>query len=223
MSKAAARLAARHYPTRCAKRADGWVHGVGIALGALGGLTLLGLALGVADAGTAVSVAIYAVCILVMLGLSAAYNFANERSRPLLRRFDHAGIFLMIAGSYTPFTTQKLEGAWAIGMTTAVWTLALAGVAGKLFLPGLGRKFWVALYLLLGWLAVVALKPLLAGVSILSLLLLAVGGLIYSTGVLVYLKHSLKFRRAIWHGFVVAAAGVQYAAVLTGVVLPHAR
>jgi hemolysin III len=158
-----------------------------------------------------------------MLGLSAAYNFANERSRPLLRRFDHAGIFLMIAGSYTPFTTQKLEGAWAIGMTTAVWTLALAGVAGKLFLPGLGRKFWVALYLLLGWLAVVALKPLLAGVSILSLLLLAVGGLIYSTGVLVYLKHSLKFRRAIWHGFVVAAAGVQYAAVLTGVVLPHAR
>jgi hemolysin III len=223
MSKAAARLAARHYPTRCARRADGWVHGVGIAAGGVGGLTLLGLALGLADPATAAAVAIYAVCILVMLGFSAAYNFADERSRPLLRRFDHAGIFLMIAGSYTPFTTQRLEGGWAIGMTTAVWALALAGAAGKLLLPGLGRRFWVALYLALGWLAVVAIKPLLAGVSLLSLLLLAIGGLIYSTGVLVYLKRSLTFRRAIWHGFVVAAAGVQYAAVLTGVVLPHAH
>jgi hemolysin III len=127
----------------------------------------------------------------------------------------------MIAGSYTPFTTQSLTGAWAIGMTTTVWVLALAGVAGKLFLPGLGRGFWVALYLALGWIAVVAVKPLIATVSLLALLLLLAGGLVYSLGVIVYVRRSLPFRRAIWHGFVIAAAGMQYAAILTGVVLPQ--
>ncbi|HEY1448975.1 MAG TPA: hemolysin III family protein, partial [Caulobacteraceae bacterium] len=131
----------------------------------------------------------------------------------------HAAIFLMIAGSYTPFTTQSLTGAWAIGMTTTVWALALAGVAGKLFLPGLGRGFWVALYLALGWIAVIAVKPLMATVSLVALILLLAGGLVYSLGVIVYVRRSLPFRRAIWHGFVIAAAGMQYAAILTGVVL----
>ncbi|MGH7022561.1 MAG: PAQR family membrane homeostasis protein TrhA, partial [Caulobacteraceae bacterium] len=133
---------------------------------------------------------------------------------------DHAAIFLMIAGSYTPFTTQSLTGVWAWGMTGAVWGLALAGAAAKLFLPGLARGFWVALYLGLGWAAVVALKPLLGAVSLAALILLAAGGLIYSLGVIVYVRRTLKFRRAIWHGFVVVAAAVQYAAVLLGVVLP---
>jgi hemolysin III len=126
----------------------------------------------------------------------------------------------MIAGSYTPFTTQSLTGGWAIGMTATVWLLAGAGVAGKLFLPGLGRGFWVALYLALGWIAVVAVKPLLATVSLMALILLLAGGLVYSAGVIIYVRRSLPFRRAIWHGFVIAAAGMQYAAILTGVVLP---
>jgi hemolysin III len=159
-----------------------------------------------------------------MFACSIIYNMAKPHRRPLLRRLDHAAIFLMIAGSYTPFTTQSLTGAWAWGMTAAVWTLALAGAAGKLFLPGLGRGFWVALYLALGWSAVVALKPLLASVSAVALILLAIGGAIYSLGVIFYLRRSLPYRRAIWHGFVLTAAATQYAAVLTGVVLPaHAR
>jgi hemolysin III len=83
----------------------------------------------------------------------------------VLRRLDHAGIFLMIAGSYTPFTTQNLTGAWAWGMTIAVWTIAGLGVFGKLFLPGLGRRFWVGIYLALGWLVLVAIKPMIDGLS----------------------------------------------------------
>jgi hypothetical protein len=85
-----------------------------------------------------------------MLSLSTAYNFAKARWRPLLRRFDHAGIFIMIAASYTPFTTQNLTGWWAIGMTSAVWTVATIGVLAKLLLPGLDKRFWVGLYLALG-------------------------------------------------------------------------
>jgi hemolysin III len=209
-----------HYPTLAERVADRWVHVIGLAAGGIGGLVLLGLSLGVGRLGQTAAIAVYAVCLMAMLACSAAYNMAGARRRPLLRRFDHAAIFLMIAGSYTPFTTQRLHGAWAVGMTAGVWALALVGAAGKLFLPGLGKRFWVGLYLALGWAVIVAIKPMLAAVSAAALILLAAGGLIYSAGVLVYVRQRLKFRRAIWHGFVVAAAATQYAAVLTGVVLP---
>lgn len=214
---------ATHYPSAGAKCADLVVHIVGLAFALFGGGILLGLAVGKGGAGLTASVAIYAVGMAVMLGCSLAYNFGKAPWRPLLRRFDHAGIFLMIAGSYTPFTTQSLTGGWALWMTTAVWTLALLGVAGKLFLPGLGKGFWVALYLGLGWAVLAAIKPMIDGVSWVALMLLGIGGLLYSTGVIFYLMKRFKFRRAVWHGHVVAAAAVQYAAVLVGVVLAGAR
>ena len=213
-------VAMPHYPSAAERAADRWVHVAGLTAGGVGGLTLLGLSLGWGRLSQTAAIGVYAACLMAMFGCSAAYNLASPRRRPLLRRFDHAAIFLMIAGSYTPFTTQSLTGGWAIGMTATVWLLAGAGVAGKLFLPGLGRGFWVALYLALGWIAVVAVKPLLATVSLMALILLLAGGLVYSAGVVVYVRQSLPFRRAIWHGFVIAAAGMQYAAILTGVVLP---
>jgi hemolysin III len=104
-------------------------------------------------------------------------------------------------------------------MTTAVWSLATLGIIGKLFLPGLGRRFWVGLYLALGWLVLVAIKPMVDGLSWVALLLLALGGAIYSTGAVFYLLEKLRFRRAIWHGHVVGGAALQYVAVLVGVVL----
>lgn len=214
--------AAVHYPRPIERAADQWVHITGLTAGALGGLTLMGVTLGIGHLSQAAAIGVYAGCLVIMLLASAAYNLARPARRPLLRRLDHAAIFLMIAGSYTPFTTQRLAGAWAVWMTAAVWTLALAGAAGKLFLPGLSKGFWVVLYLALGWVALIAVKPLLAGVSVTAMALLAAGGLVYSLGVLIYLKKTLPFRRAIWHGFVVAAAAIHYAAILTGVVLQAA-
>jgi hemolysin III len=208
-----------HYPTPAARKADRWVHIVGLTAGAVGGVVLLGLSLAFGHPGQAAAIAVYALCLVAMLLASAAYNLASPTRRPLLRRLDHAAIFLMIAGSYTPFTTQRLHGAWAYGMTAGVWALGLAGAAGKLFLPGLGKGFWVILYLTLGWVVVAAIKPMLAGVSLAAMVLLLIGGLIYSAGVLVYLREHLPFRRAIWHGFVVVAASTHYAAIVTGVVL----
>ncbi len=211
-----------HYPTRRERLADRWVHIAGLSAGAVGGLTMLALTLGPGRQGETAAVAVYGACLLAMLVFSAAYNLAGPGASPLLRRFDHAAIFLLIAGSYTPFTTQRLTGAWAVSMTAAVWTLAVAGAAGKLFLPGLAKGFWVVLYLALGWIAVAAIKPLMASVSGAALALLLAGGLIYSAGVPFYLAQRLPFRRAIWHGFVLAAAATQYAAVLFGVVLAPA-
>jgi hemolysin III len=100
-----------------------------------------------------------------------------------------------------------------------VWGVATLGAVGKLLLPRVDRRVWVALYLVLGWLVVVALKPMLATTAGAAMALLAVGGVLYSTGVVFYLNKRLKFARAIWHGHVVAAAGAHWAAVLLGVVL----
>jgi hemolysin III len=148
-----------------------------------------------------------------------AYNLTEEPKRKaLLRRFDHAAIFLMIAGSYTPFTTIRFDGAWAISMTTLVWSLALIGAAGKLFLPGIGKRVWLIFYLALGALIITAFGPLTEAVPLAGVILLAIGGALYALGVPFYVWEKLPFRRAIWHGFVIAAAGVHYAAVLTGVV-----
>jgi hemolysin III len=208
----------RHYPTAAAKCADLVVHVVGLTLALLGGVVLLALAVRAGSIGRAVSVAIYAAGVVAMLGFSTAYNFAKAQHRPALRRLDHAGIFLMIAGSYTPFTLT-LPDPWRWGMTTAVWSIATLGALGKLFLERVDRKFWVVVYLVLGWLVVVALKPMIQHVAWYAMLLLLAGGIIYSSGVIFYVNKRLKFSRAIWHGHVVAAAAAHWAAVLLGVVL----
>ncbi|RZI70684.1 MAG: hemolysin III family protein [Pseudomonas sp.] len=207
-----------HYDNRQARLADLVVHQVGLALALVGGGMLLGLAIGFGHVGRLAAAAIYAGGLLTMLALSTAYNFASTRFQPLLRRFDHAGIFVMIAGSYTPFTTQHLSGAWAWGMTTAVWATALFGVAAKLFLPGLGRGFWIAIYLALGWLMLIAVQPLAESLGLAPLILLGIGGLLYSVGVGFYARKTLRYRRAIWHGHVVAAAAVHWVAVLLAVI-----
>jgi hemolysin III len=209
----------QHYPTRAEKLADGWVHGVGLVVFTLAVGAALGLAISQGGLGMASAVAVYAVCVLTMIGCSMAYNLAeNHKRKSLLRRFDHAAIFLMIAGTYTPFTTIRLDGAWAISMTSIVWTLAIIGAAGKLFLPGVSKKIWIAFYIALGWLVLAATSEMIEQVPPAGIVLLAIGGLIYTIGVPFYTSQRLPFRRAIWHSFVLVAAGVHYAAVLTGVV-----
>jgi hemolysin III len=208
-----------HYPSAWARRADLIVHIAGLTLALFGGGLALGLAVSNGMLGKVAAVSIYALGLIAMLAFSLAYNFAKPSWQPFLRRLDHAGIFLMIAASYTPFTTQALTGAWSIGMTTAVWSLAALGMAGKMFLPGLGKAIWVVLYLALGWMVVIAIKPMIEEVPAVAMWLLAAGGVVYTVGTIFYAAKGLKFRRAIWHGHVVAAAGLHYAAILVGVVL----
>ncbi|WP_296594948.1 hemolysin III family protein [Phenylobacterium sp.] len=208
----------RHYPTAAAKCADLVVHVMGLTLALVGGIVLLTLAVLKGSISQVVGVSIYGAGVIAMLAFSTAYNFAKPQYRPVLRRLDHAGIFLMIAGSYTPFTLN-LGGAWGIGMTAAVWSIATLGALGKLFLTGIDRKFWVGVYLVLGWLVVIALKPMIESLAWYAMALLVTGGVLYSTGVIFYVNKKLKFCRAIWHGHVVAAAAAHWTAVLLGVVL----
>ena len=211
-----------HYPTAAAKRADLVIHIIGLVFAVIGGVLLLTLSAGNAPR-RITAIAIYAVGMVLMLVFSLSYNFSIERHRWFFRRLDHAGIFLMIAGSYTPFTTYVLTGAWAWGMTIAVWTIAGIGMIGKLFLPSLRESVWIGFYLMLSWIVVFAMRPIVEGLPTPALVLLIGGGLVYTLGVVFHVKEHLQFSRSIWHGHVVAGAGLQWAAILIGTVLPMAR
>jgi hemolysin III len=215
--------AVEHYASRGEKLADGLVHVLGLSAAAAGGVVLIVASiLTGGGAGLAVATGLYSLCLITMLACSTAYNLTKPtRARPFLRRLDEGAIFLMIAGSYTPFTTQRMDGAWAISMTALVWGLALAGVAGKLFSSRLPDWVWTVGYVAFGWVALIALRPLIQGVPVVALVLLIIGGLIYTTGALIFHSH-LPYRRAIWHGFVVTAAGAHYAAICAGVVFAGA-
>ena len=207
-----------HYPTPAAERADLVVHLAGLVLAVVGGAIMLLLARGLGSA-HAIAIGIYAGGFVLMLSFSLAYNFSDATRRAFFRRLDHSGIFLMIAGSYTPFTALALRGAWSWGMTTAVWAIASAGIAGKLFLPEMRESMGTALYIALGWLMLVAIGPIAEALPRPAMLLLVAGGLIYSFGVVFHVKEHLQFSRSIWHGHVLAGASAHWAAILIGTVL----
>ena len=195
--------------------ADGAVHLVGLCLGLPAAVAVVVVAALGGTPGQLAPVALYAAGLAAMIGCSAAYNLARRtRWRDWLQRFDHAAIFAMIAGTYTPFTL-RLERAWSLGLTAAIWSVAVLGIAAKLARLSHIDRVSVVLYLTLGWIGLVAAGPFMASMATSTLLLLAGGGALYSTGVVFHLWHRLPYQNAIWHGFVLAAAGVHYFAVLT--------
>jgi hemolysin III len=200
--------------------ADRIIHTIGNFAGVVGSVMLVGIAAGVADRPIFLASIVYSACLLTMLGCSAAYNLASNASRRgFLRRLDHAAIFLMIAGTYTPFTTCRLHGVWAIGMTAAVWTGAITGAATKLSCPRGIKPGSILAYLALGWMILLGMRPMIGSVDALTALLIGVGGVLYSIGVAFHLWRTLPFHNAIWHSFVLIAASCHYAAILHGVVL----
>ena len=211
-----------HY-TRHEVLADGAVHLVGVALGILGALALIVTAtlthLGWTERA---SVLIYAGALVSMLGVSAAYNmWPVSRRKWILRRIDHALIYLMIAGTYTPLVTLVGTGPVAWSLLALIWTVAAIGIALKLLMPGRWDRVSIALYLTLGWSGVLAYESVIAGLSPKALWLLAIGGLLYSFGVVFHVWRTLPFQNAIWHAFVLAAAACHYGTVMASVLDAH--
>lgn len=211
---------AEHYPNRVEHAADGIVHAVGILAALIGGGILVAIALVNRGVPMATAGAIYAMCMMAMLAASAVYNLTRPNPyRRILRRIDEAAIFLMIAGSYTPFTIQLLPPQFAVAITGAIWLMAFAGAAGKVFYTRLSDRAWSLIYLAFGWLAVLVLGPVVPTLPPLAIAMLIVAGVTYSGGVLLYLNHAIPFRRALWHACVIVGAAGHYGAVLYGLVL----
>jgi hemolysin III len=195
--------------------ADGILHVVGLLLAVSGAIAIIIVTARSGHAADTLSIVIYASALLSVLGLSAAYNmWPLSRAKWILRRFDHAAIYLLIAGTYTPFLAQMPRNATSVSLTIGIWLTAIIGFALKLLFPGRFERFGIALCLLLGWSGIVAYEPIAAILPSISLWLLVAGGVLYSAGVAFHCWESLRFQNAIWHGFVLAAASCHYAAVL---------
>jgi hemolysin III len=198
--------------------ADYCIHAIGIvaSLVALGFLIFVGV-----ESKTAlwiVGLSIYGLALVATFSFSAGYHVAmRPRLKEWLRRLDHAAIFLMIAGTYTPFILIKMNNAWGLGLLAVVWGMAAIGIAIKLFAPRYLEGISTALYLMQGWAILAAWQPLMSAVSGAALTLLMIGGVLYTVGVVFHLWERLPFQNAIWHGFVLSAASCHYAAVMVAV------
>ena len=202
------------------KIADGTVHVIGIGFGVAATISLIIILRDAPDVGRIASVMVYAACLMAMLICSALYNiFAKENKTGLLRRLDHAAIFFMIAGTYTPLAAIIIGGWTGAVLLITVWTGALAGAALKLVNLQSVDRITVPLCLALGWVVVFAFKPLLDNASTFAFWMILLGGALYTAGTAFYAWKRLPFQNAIWHAFVLAAAICHFSAVVSDVAL----
>ncbi len=199
--------------------ANSITHGVGLVLAIAGLGVLIAFASRLGNAWHVVSCAIFATTLILQYTFSTLYHSIQlPRAKSVMRVLDHSAIFLLIAGTYTPFMLVNLRGTWGWTLFGIVWTLALLGVLFQGSLLRRWQGFSLALYIGMGWVVVVAIKPMLDAVAPGGLILLLLGGLAYTSGVGFYLWKSLRYHHAIWHGFVLAGSILHFFAVLFYVV-----
>ena len=195
--------------------ADGVVHGIGVFCGLVAATVLVVLAAVYATAYEVFGVSVYVAGLLAMLVLSATYNlWPVSRAKWVLRRFDHSAIYLLIAATYTPVFLQLKDNFFAIALLIGVWCVAIAGIVIKLVLPGRFDRLSVGLYLAMGWSGFMVWDTVVASLPTMALWFIALGGLLYSFGVIFHAWQRLRFQNAIWHGFVLLGAACHYTAVL---------
>ena len=192
--------------------ANSLTHGFGLLL-SVGGLFALMAAAG--GVGETASCLVYGVTLILVYATSTLYHGVRApAAKRLLRTLDHVAIFLLIAGTYTPFVLIALRGAWGWSLFGIVWVLATFGAMFELSAWRHARGVRVVLYIAIGWVGLIALKPLVAALPVPGLWLLFGGGVSYTAGVLFYVWRSLRFHHAIWHLFVLGGSVLQYFAVL---------
>jgi len=199
--------------------ADGVVHGLGIALGLVAVAVLVAALPPDPSASDLIPILIYSVAVIAVLVISAAYNmWPITPVKWWLRRFDHAAIFLLIAGTYTPFLARMGSALAPQILMVVVWAASIFGIVLKIALPGRFDRLSIGLYLLTGWSGVVLWDHVL-GLPTATLWLLGTGAVLYTAGVIFHVWDSLRFQNAIWHAFVLVATGCHYGAVFCSVAL----
>lgn len=195
------------------------IHAIGIALSIAGLAIAVAFAARLGDARTIAASAVYGTTLILLYTASTLYHSISvARAKPALRTLDHIAIFLLIAGTYTPFTLIALPRNPGIGLFAAVWTLALLGIALELGVLKRYRRFAVLLYVGMGWIGMVAFKPLSAYLHNGGTALLIAGGLAYTLGVPFYLWRKLPYHHTLWHVFVLAGSVLHFLAVVLYVI-----
>lgn len=190
-------------------------HLVGTVFATAGAVLLIVLAARTGDPWKIVSFSIYGAMLLMLYLTSTLYHSVHGRAKDVLRKFDHCAIYLLIAGSYTPFTLVSLRGAWGWSLFGSVWGLALLGIAQEIWFAKGARVLSLVIYILMGWLAVIAITPLIAALSWGGFMWLAAGGLFYTVGIIFYATDErLRHGHGVWHLFVLGGSICHYLAVL---------
>jgi len=194
-------------------------HGIGVllALAALSVLVVYAVLRG--TAWHVVSCAVYGTTLVLMFAASTLYHSLPwPRSKAILKIIDHSAIYLLIAGTYTPFLLVSLRGPWGWSLFGVVWGLALIGVGFKVFFAGRFKLISTLVYVGMGWMVVVAIKPLCQSLPLGGLLWLVAGGLFYTFGTIFYLWRRLPYNHAIWHAFVFAGSLCHFFSVILYVI-----
>lgn len=207
-----------HVPTKARvadEIANSITHGLGLLLSLIGLPILITATLERGDAMNVIGASVFGASLVALYAASTLYHaIAAERPKRVLQIVDHVAIFLLIAGTYTPFTLGVLRGAWGWSLFGVVWSLAGAGIVFKLLFGAKYQKISTFFYVAMGWLIVVAARPLMTNLPTAGVLLLAAGGLLYTGGVGFYLTDHRRFRHAVWHLFVMGGSACHFLAVL---------
>ena len=197
------------------ERFNSITHVVGAALAAAGGALLVVVAARGGDPWKIVSFSIYAAMLLTLYLTSSLYHSVRGAAKDVLQKMDHCAIYLLIAGSYTPFTLVTLRGAWGWSLFGVVWALAVFGIAQEIWYAKGARILSLVIYVLMGWLAVLGIVPLIAALGIAGFAWLAAGGVCYTAGIVFYaLDKKIRHGHGIWHLFVLGGSICHYITVL---------
>ena len=190
-------------------------HGIGLLL-SVSALTLLTVfAAQSGDGAKIASAIVFGLSLMMMYGASTLYHAVSLPSlKAIFRRADHCAIYILIAGTYTPVSLLGIKGAFGWALFGVAWGIALVGILLKLFFPKRFHALAITLYALMGWMVVIAIKPLTENLATLPLTFLVIGGLIYSVGIVFYVWKKLSYHHAIWHFFVLAGSVFHFFVVL---------
>lgn len=195
--------------------ANAVTHGFGIVLAIAALVTMATVAARNGDSWHVLSCSVFGTTLVLLYTASTLYHSIQaERFRPLLRALDHSAIFLLIAGTYTPFTLVTLRGPWGWSLFAVVWSVGITGIVLRLVLRERLHWLFVSLYLAMGWVVVIAIQPLLERLETGGLVLLAAGGIAYTGGIAFYVWDRLPYNHAIWHGFCLLGSALHVCAVL---------
>jgi hemolysin III len=197
------------------ERFNGYTHLAGAVLALTGATVLVVLAALKADPWRILSFSIYGTTLILLYLVSTLYHSLRGRAKAVFRTLDHCSIYLLIAGTYTPFALVTLNGAWGWSLFGIIWALAVVGIVQECVLARGARLFSLAIYLLMGWLAIVAVAPLFHALAWHGMAWVVGGGLLYTAGIVFYLfDERIRHFHGIWHLFVVAGSAAHYVAIV---------
>ncbi|MDD1965086.1 hemolysin III family protein [Pseudomonas sp. NPDC090203] len=193
---------------------NAWTHLVGAVLASVGAVWLLVIASLAGDVWKIVSVAVYGVALVLLYSASTVYHSVRGRAKVIMQKVDHLSIYLLIAGSYTPFCLVTLRGPWGWTLFGIVWGLAVIGMLQEIKPRSEARVMSIVIYAVMGWIVLVAVKPLMAALGTAGFTWLALGGVLYTVGI-IFFAYDKRFRHwhGIWHLFVIAGSLLHFVAI----------